>query len=726
MVDLKTARWLDKHEDNFKLTNEDREFITRRVRQATTLPDGSRAKNIILAEIATRIQNKLPADTGQSLKALQRISMLLNAKTNIRNVASNVASTGQFLLSDLFGSGIDALITKNVARKGFDAQRTTGFGNVGDNVKALGKGLTNAYDDFRRKINTRNVEQNRYEVGEGKAFNENTQSKALNAVARTFNNLDRLTGFLLDAGDRPFYEMWFINSLNAQMRLNNVTEPTTEMIEIATEEALQRTWQDSNKFTRTATVVKNALNVVNLNMLFPFAADYGLGDVVIKFTKTPANLAKAIVDFSPAGLVFNTARDAANFNESLKKGKYDVKLQKKFVNSLSKGIAGTLIQITIAALASGNILKMTGENDEDKDVKAFENYIKGIPAYSIKIGDTYVTYDWAQPLGAYLATVANYMKSKNENPEGDEMESIFEALTAGGDVLLQQSFLYSLQNLFDSISNDGGVFQNVVSALFDDPSVYIPQILSQVAEFTDEHRRVTYSQDDFERMINKIKVKIPGLRQTLEPEYNVLGELSENTRDDIFNAFFNPGNVYSKVDSEVVDEVYGLYKSTGNKQVIMPKADNSVTAKGNTYKYSPSEKSTVQQVQGKTAVAIIDEAMNTKAYEKLDDEQKVAFIKTVYSYAKAKAKSSIVYSYDFLSGIYGDVLTKSTYDSFSDEQKKKLASEYFLSSYSKLKEGDEVDYFLEKIDASNKNSKKQNNNEQKENKKIINNISKMK
>ena len=726
MTKLKTQRWFDKNADSFKLTEADREFIPRRVRQAQTLPDGSRAKNIVLAEIATRIQNKIPADAGQSIKALQRISMLLNAKTNIRNIASNVASSGQFLLSDLFGSPIDALITKNVAKKGFDAQRTTGFGNVKENIKALGRGLFNSYDDFRRKINTRNTEQNRFEVGEGPSFNENTKNKTVNAVAHAFNEIDRLTGFLLDAGDRPFYEMWFTNSINAQMRLNNVTEPTVEMIEIATEEALQRTWQDTNGYTKATTAAKNLLNAANLNILFPFAANYGLGDVLLKFTKTPANLAKAIVDFSPAGLLHALSIDAHNFNKELGKNNYDVKLQKKLVNNLSKGIAGTLIQVVIATLVSGAILKMTGESDEDDDVKAFENYIKGIPAYSIKIGDTYVTYDWAQPLGAYLATVADYMQAKEENPEGDLGEALLSAISAGGDVLLQQSFLYSLQNLFKSFSSESSLIENVVSAMFNDQSVYVPQLLSQLAEMTDEHRRVTYSQNNFERMINKIKVKIPGLRQTLEPEYNVLGEKAENPRSDVFNAFFNPGNVYSRVDNEVVDEVYALYKSTGDKTAIMPKADSYVTAKGNKYKYTPSEKSTVQQVQGRTAVSIIDKAMDDKAYEQLDDEQKIKFLSEVYSYAKAKAKSSVVYSYDFLHSIYGDVLTEKTYNSLSDSQKKALASEYFMNSYSKLKEGEEVEYFLDKVDASNKNSEKSKKTEQEKNEKILNNILKTK
>lgn len=722
----RTARWLKEHEGNFTLTDADREFITRRVRQASMLPEGSRAKDILLAEIATRLQNKLPVKKGQGLKAWQRISMLLNAKTNIRNISSNVLSMGQFQLSDLFGAGVDILATKYAQKQGFDAQRTTGFGNIRENVKAFGRGAYNSYDDFRRKINTRGIEQNRYEIGEGVSFDTNTKYKAWNTVAQRFNELDRLTSFLLDFGDRPFYEMWFTNSLNAQMRLNNVSNPTVEMVEIATEEALQRTWQDSNGWTKSVNVIKNALNKANLKLLLPYHVNYGLGDIIIKFTKTPANLAKAIWDFSPAGIVTTIGKDAAEFNQELKKGKYDVKLQKKLVSNLSKAIAGTLIQITITALVSGGILTLTGKNDDDDDVKAFENYIKGMPEYSIKIGDSYVTYEWAQPLGAYLAAVADYMNEKESNPDNDWYENVFSAIYAGGDVLVRQSFLQSVQNLFQSYTDNSELIGNVVSVFFDDPSVYIPQLLSQLAELTDDKRRVTYSQDHFERMINKIKVKIPGLRQTLEAERNVLGEEAENPRNDVFNAFFNPGNVYSKVDNEVVDEVYALYKSTGEKKAILPKADSSVSANGVNYRYSIEEKATVQKVMGQTAVAIIDDAMNLKDYENLTDQQKVEFLTKVYSYSKAKAKSNIVYSYDFLHAIYGDALTQEKYNKFSDKQKKMLADAHFLSPYSEVKEGEEAEYFIKKVEDSTKNKTKSNAKEQKANSKTIDTIIKNK
>ena len=69
--------------------------------------------------------------------------------------------------------------------------------------------------------------------------------------------------FVLDAGDRPFYEATFTNSINNQLVLNNTDVVTQEMIDIATNEALSRTWQDDNGYTQLVLSIRNALNGKN-------------------------------------------------------------------------------------------------------------------------------------------------------------------------------------------------------------------------------------------------------------------------------------------------------------------------------------------------------------------------------------------------------------------------------------------------------------------------------
>ena len=154
------------------------------------------------------------------------------------------------------------------------------------------------------------------------------------------------------------------------------------MIEIATDEALQRTWQDNNTYTKGVSGIRRFLNLANIK-------GYGLGDIIMPFVKTPANLTKAVVDFSPLGAI-NAALKTTQFNKDIEKGTATSKQQREVVKAWSQVITGSLGMAIMTALANAGIL--TGGSDEDKDVRNFERNVLGIKPYSIKIGDkTYLS-----------------------------------------------------------------------------------------------------------------------------------------------------------------------------------------------------------------------------------------------------------------------------------------------------------------------------------------------
>lgn len=669
MIRGKTKKWIQRNESKFLLTDEDVEFIRLRTIQAAQLPEG-RDKAIRLAEIAARIEDKLPPERGRGIKAWQRISMLLNAKTQIRNITGNGIMVPVFIASDFFGSGIDKMVSH------YTDVRTTGNFKL-SSVKGIKKGIFETMDDFRRHINTRNTDMDRFEIGAGKSFNEQHKgilAKERNEIAKVLNALDRFTSFCLELGDRPFYEMWFINSLNNQMKLNNVDEATPEMVAIASHEALQRTWQDTNKMTKFVSGFRSGLNS------WAHIGEYGLGDVFIKFTKTPANLTKAIFDFSPAGVVKAIAVDAKNLKNAIQTGRFEAKLQKQFVDSLSKGIAGTLLYVLVCAAVSAGYI--TGAGDEDKDVANFEKYIQGMPEYSVKIFGKWYSYDWAQPIGAVMATVADYMKAKEKNPDNEWHENILEAIESGGEVLYNQSFMQSIQMLFTADT----IIDGVIEGALGEPSVFVPQLLSQFANATDDYRRVTYENDkSFQSTINRVKAKIPGLRQTLPKQIDVLGREVPNSQKSVFNAFLNPGNTYTDTSTPVTDEIYELYTKTKDKTLMPKVAPYSITVKGITKSFTIDEKNDFQRITGTTTSDILEIAIKAEGYKKLSDEQKIDFINNVYDFATKKAKSSFEYDYKTLSFMVGEynngqpILTEDNYNKLPEEAREMLAQEYFFT-----------------------------------------------
>ena len=626
----KYKQWADKHKDTFKLSDEDVEFIRRRVLQAQKLPAG-RDKNILLGEISALIQSKIPSHFGDKTNTLARISMLLNPKTNVRNILGNVIITPQHILSDYVGALADKLISMKTG------QRTTGTFRLSA-LAGMKKGLFESYDDFRRHINTREINNDRFEIGKGgPAFAGKT------ALGKSLNALDRVTSFLLDAGDRPFYETWFINSLNNQMRLNNVSEPTAAMIDIATQEALQRTWQDDNGFSKVASRLRNTLN---------FGKKFGLGSLIVPFTKTPANLTKAIVDFSPVGLVKAISADAVRLSKAISRGEATPQIQKQFVSSLSKGVTGTLAMLVFGLLTKAGIL--SGAGDEDKDVADFEKNILGIRPYSVKIGGKSYSYDWAQPVAGNMAIVADFIQNMEDGKDnygilkgGGKafLNNILNALSAGGNILYEQSFMQGVQDFF----KEDGLMQGVLGAITDAPSMFTPSILGQVAQYDDDTMRTSYVYNDpIATSINQVKAKIPGLSKTLEPVVDVYGnEVKRNGGDNsIFNVFFNPSNVSSANGNKAAEEVYRLYQETGDKTVFPVKAPYYFTVKGEKYIMTPAERTAYQKLTGEIAREEVSDLASFKPYSMLADEEKIKIITNIYQYGTAKAKEEISDDYE--------------------------------------------------------------------------------
>ena len=685
MVNGKAQKWINKNKDKFKLTDEDIDFIKTRTLQAAMLPNNSREQAIRLAEINARLQDKIPPSFSTSWKTWQRMSMLFNPKTHLRNIAGNGIIAPAFVASDWFGTPVDILLSK------FTGKRTTGLtGVMGHNKADLAealKGASEAYDDFLRGINTK-IEFDKFKIDSaGKGFNEHGK---FGKMAKVLNNIDSLNSFLLTAEDALFYKMWFMNSLNNQKKLNNVSEATLEMIEIAQQEALQRTWQDNNVATKAVGAIKKVLNLdftlknkatgETYNPYQRFFRGYGFGDVFIKFVKTPANLTKAIYDFSPAGFASVAAKSVA-FSRAVKKGTVSAKLQKDLVNSIGKAISGTLLYLMFGAMYSAGWI--TGKGDDDKDVAAFEKYVQGAPEYAIKIGKKWWSYDWAQPVGAIPAIISNNRETINE--KSGPFQAVLEAISAGGDVLLEQSFMSSIQQMFSSTN----FFGNLASAILDDITVPIPTLLSQTANVFDEKRRTTYdSQSSIRTAINKFKQKIPGLRNTLEVERDILGRETPNSQKSVVNAFFNPMNTFTDTSTAVTDHVYELYQSTGEASAIPSKAPYDVTIKGVKHTFSIEERNEYQRIMGETSAQIIGELLNNESYMALSDEQKLAVIKSVYSYSQSLAKSEmgLAESYDVISGIKD--ITEDEYNALSDAEIKAIADDYVLSSYYSISDFD--------------------------------------
>lgn len=617
MVKNKTKDWIDKYKDDFDLKPNEVQFILDTMKEINKTTDGYE-RRVKLAEIQKIMTDKLPPERGAGIKAWMRISMLFNPKTQGRNILGNAVIAPTNAFSDLFASGVDKLISK---KTGVRTVGTTDFKSYGKGFKT---GLYQSYNDFKKGINTRNIEGNRFEISQGKSFNNKT------SLGKALNKVDSLLSFMLDAGDRGFYEASFTNSINNQLVLNNTDIVTQEMIDIATQEALSRTWQDNNNYTKFVLQTRNLLNKINVK-------GYGLGDTLIPFAKTPANLTKAIVDYSPAGLI-GTINSGINLKRALNNGQYTSSMQHEFVQNLGKATAGTILYILGIALAKAGIT--SGESDDDKDTANFLKNTLGVSSYSIKIGNKSFTYDWAQPIAAPLSITANLVQKEKQN--ASLYENILGSLDTAGNILLEQSFLESLNTVFN---NSDGVATGIQKAILDLPARAIPTFSKQIADLIDGTQRTSFEYDKpLKSSINSVAAKIPILSKTLNPSVDTLGREIQKYggKNNLFNVFLNPANVNTENISKSAEEIYRLYKETGDKNIMPRVAPYYINQKGEKIVLSSKERTEYQKVSGQIIETCVDKLLSNKNYVNLNDTEKADVINNIVNYSYNIAKKEVL------------------------------------------------------------------------------------
>lgn len=617
MVKNKTKDWIDKYKDDFDLKPNEVQFILDTMKEIDKTTDGYE-RRVKLAEIQKIMTDKLPPERGAGIKAWMRISMLFNPKTQGRNILGNAVIAPTNAFSDLFASGVDKLISK---KTGVRTVGTTDFKSYGKGFKT---GLYQSYNDFKKGINTRNIEGNRFEISQGKSFNNKT------SLGKALNKVDSLLSFMLDAGDRGFYEASFTNSINNQLVLNNTDIVTQEMIDIATQEALSRTWQDNNNYTKFVLQTRNLLNKINVK-------GYGLGDTLIPFAKTPANLTKAIVDYSPAGLI-GTINSGINLKRALNNGQYTSSMQHEFVQNLGKATAGTILYILGIALAKAGIT--SGESDDDKDTANFLKNTLGVSSYSIKIGNKSFTYDWAQPIAAPLSITANLVQKEKQN--ASLYENILGSLDTAGNILLEQSFLESLNTVFN---NSDGVATGIQKAILDLPARAIPTFSKQIADLIDGTQRTSFEYDKpLKSSINSVAAKIPILSKTLNPSVDTLGREIQKYggKNNLFNVFLNPANVNTENISKSAEEIYRLYKETGDKNIMPRVAPYYINQKGEKIVLSSKERTEYQKVSGQIIETCVDKLLSNKNYVNLNDTEKADVINNIVNYSYNMAKKEVL------------------------------------------------------------------------------------
>ena len=606
----------DRFKGKLKLTPEESSDIVQKMESIKNMPDGIE-RDIEFAKIQKLVSEKIPPTTKEKLKALQRINLLFNPKTMIRNVTGNIIFSGINNAKDLLRSELD----KGVSL--FTKERTALAPSIKTQLQGAGKGIKQVVSDYKLGIDTTNMPTQ---------FELNSQRVGSPFKSKLFKTADNLTRTGLKLGDTPFYRGAYEDSLRQQMKLKGLTEPTPEMKLFAENVAKERTFQDTNKFTEFFDGVRNGLNKVGFK-------GFGLGDVILPFTKTPANILKAGVEYSPLNVisVANNAIKLAKEGGSTN--------QYKLVDSLSKTLTGSGLLAAGMYLAQNGII--TGSSPKDADASAFQKE-QGILPYALKLGKDFVSFDWAQPASIPIAMGAdiynNYKNSKNTQ------DAIISGAKGGLSTLFSQSMVQGLQKLFSSYDSSGnGLLDNLEGAGYNAILQLLPfnSLTRQVAEIIDPVKRSTYEDTGIEsKLINQAKNSLPFLRQTLPEKIKTTGEA--DTSRNFANVLFNPANVGINNLDNTKKEILRLYNDSGETIQFPKVASKTITPLKQGKQIfekltlDGTQRSEYQKLLGAETMKLFNDAMNLSKYKNADDSEKAKILQGVITDADKKAKELLV------------------------------------------------------------------------------------
>lgn len=374
-----------------------------------------------------------------------------------------------------------------------------------------------------------------------------------------------------------------------------------------------------------------------------------LGDIVeglLPFVKTPINVAKQSVQYSPLGFVSTAAEGV-----KVARGTGDVNLM---LDHAAASVTGSALFALGGILAEKGLLT-AGISDDEKDKANLE----GRQEYSLQLVDNdgklhSYTIDWANAAAIPMFAGAEY--SKLTASDGASLNSVVSASQQVLEPLLEMSFLQGLNNNLESLrySEKPYIYGIAEQALSSYATQGIPTLVGQVARSVDPVRRSTYSgttgiESDIGYTANKIRNRIPFLSETGQPYIDAFGDTQSNTGGSFAGRLaynmLSPGYYSEATDDPVKQGVLDLANSSGDNSVIPEVAEKKVSwtsdKERHSYQLSPQEYTDFATQSGQLrkdmAEAVLDSRYN--------EEQQVQLIPELYSTAEKITALDVVPDY---------------------------------------------------------------------------------
>lgn len=596
-------------------------------------PRDTEAVDQIMHDGLVALAEQVPSTWLDKWNAWRYLAMLGNPRTHIRNIAGNAAFAPIVYTKDFLAGAIEGVV--DAASKATGGQ---GIARTKTALSALPFSKRSEYLDFVRE----DFQKMKDVINGGGGKNpadvvRDNQKVFTSKLMQLVEKAGKRNSKLLEAQDLAFKKIHYERALMQYLAANKIDLSTV------TEETLNRGRNYAIREAQKATFADASAFASALNRLSrQHKAAQFLIEGNLPFKKTPVNILKRGVEYSPAGVLDTVTRKAYQ----LKNGKISTA---EFIDSLSAGLTGTGVMALGMWLASAGLL--SGGLGDDKDDQFSK--LQGEQEYALKIGDTSYTIDWAAPAALPLFVGAEIVDLYRDSKTGEvPLSKLLESLTNLSEPMVNMSMLQGVKEAIENVKFSN---QEIPDIIFNSIASYmgqgVPTLLGQIARTTDDTRRRNYVEQgsafpSLQMALQRNKSKIPGALQTQQPYVDAWGreEPTGNIAERAFSNFLSPGYTSEKQTSSMEKELERLYEETGDAGVLPSSAQKSITNQGEKYVLTAEEYTEYQRTMGKTSYELLSKLTGSSEYKKLTDEQRTDSVSEVYSYAKDLAKEEMLKS----------------------------------------------------------------------------------
>ncbi len=579
-------------------------------------------KDIAVQQLFNTITDAEGVSVGRKISTYQTMSHLLNGRTMTGNITSNTAFSGTNTVASWVAAPVDKLMSI------FTRKRTVGAEKVSlSNYKAGAQRAATQYIDIALAVD---------HSGKGKYD--------INSAVRTFQNkslgtFERAMGYGLQVTDEWQKGIAEDRVRKSLEKLKNCGFTDKEITEIAEYEAKYRTFQDTTAPSQFMTKLKEAFNVIGIK-------DFGLGDIIQKYTQVPGAIISRSAEFTPLGYIkaLNGISKVA-----LRKNEMTAAMQRNIAMSIGRATTGTGLIMLFSVLSKLGIFVGDDSDDDSKQLQKLKK-AEGISGFQINLsalerlakredpklkkGDLLESIGFLEPLNVEMAIGYELSKGKDfgiKNWADICSAQVFEQIA-------EIPAMQSLRNFQNTIDYGGNCVDIAIGILASGATGFIPSVVRQTGNFLDPIQRNPYKEGTpLNKGIEQIKATIPFMRKSVPASITPYGEEKQAAKG-FFNNFVNRGYMTVYQPGDISEELYRMAEVSSD---VLPHVPASkFTIDGREFKLYGHDYEEYSKAVGKRTHVLLKGAIEHGDYANLSDEDKAAVLASLANTAEKEAQDA--------------------------------------------------------------------------------------